>query len=59
MRYVIIEERICCMALYPVEQPMGRMGAEKVVAELIKDMFNRGRQHEVKTVEDLSDQPQM
>lgn len=58
VRWVIIEERLRCLALYPVEQPMGRAGAEAIVAELIKDMFNRGRRHEVMTVEDLTDGPQ-
>lgn len=59
VRWVIVEERLRCLALYPVEQPMGRDGADRLVAELIKDMFNHGRRHELLTVDDLSDQLQL
>jgi hypothetical protein len=57
-RHVIVEERLRCLALYPLEKPMGMAGAQALLAELLKDMFNKGRRFEKITVDDLSEAPQ-
>jgi len=53
-----IADQMKCLALYPLEQPMGTAGARALVAELVNDMFNRGRHGAALTLEDLSDSPQ-
>lgn len=60
---VVIAEHLRCLALYPLEQPMGEAGAAALLAELISDMTNRGRRGDAEqlqrlTLDDLSDAPQ-
>jgi len=57
-RHVIVTERLRCLALYPIEKPMGRAGADALLAELLKDMFNKGRKFETITLDDISEAPQ-
>ena len=56
-RFVVVNERLRCLALYPLEQPMGMAGAQGILAELLRDFFNKGRRHEVVTLEDISEEP--
>lgn len=53
-----VGELLKCLALYPLDRPIGRAGAEALMAELIADMFDHGRKVKRITLEDLSDQPQ-
>lgn len=57
-RHVIVDERLRCLALYPLDKPMGLAGAQALLAELLRDFFNKGRRHEIVTLEDISEQPQ-
>ena len=54
----VIGEHLKCLALYPLEQPMGTAGAQALMAELIADMFNRAQKVNRLTLEELSDKPQ-
>lgn len=54
----VIAEHLQCLALYPLEAPMGRAGAEALMAELIADMFNKAAKINRLTLDDLSDKPQ-
>lgn len=51
-----IQDKLRCLAIYPLESPMGRAGAQALMAELIKDMFPRKMDRV--TLDDLSDTPQ-
>lgn len=53
----VITELTQCLAIYPVENPMGPEGAEAYVAKLVNDMFNKGSRVEKKTLDDLSEAP--
>lgn len=50
----VLRDHIKCLALYPLDQPMGRAGAE---AFILNDKFNHGRRHEHMTLEDVDDAP--
>lgn len=57
-RHVIVQERLRCLALYPLTEPMGLAGAEKLLAKLLRDFVNKGRRFETVTLDDLSEDPQ-
>lgn len=58
-RHVIVTERLKCLALYPIEQPMGMAGAQLLLEKLLRDFVNKGRKFETVTLDDISDEPQM
>ena len=53
----VLRDHVKCLALYPLDQPMGRAGAEAFVQEILNDKFNHGRRHEHMTIEDVDDAP--
>jgi hypothetical protein len=57
-RHVVVTERLRCLALYPLEKPMGMEGAQALLEKLLRDFVNKGRKFETVTLEDLSDEPQ-
>jgi hypothetical protein len=57
-RHVVVTERLRCLALYPLEEPMGMAGAHALLEKLLRDFVNKGRKFETVTLEDLSDEPQ-
>lgn len=54
----VIAEHLQCLALYPLDAPMGAAGAEALMAELIADMFNKAAKINRLTLAELSDKPQ-
>ena len=52
-----LADHLKCLALFPLEKPMGADGAQAFLAEIINDKFNRGRKFSKMGLEDVDDRP--
>jgi len=53
----VLADHMKCLALYPLDQPMGLGGAQAFVQTIINDKFNHARQFQSMTLEDVDDRP--
>ena len=50
-------QQLKCLALYPLDRPMGLDGARKYLAEIIKDKFRHGSRCDPMALQDLTADP--
>lgn len=53
----LLRDQRKCLAIYPLDKPMGSSGAEAFIQAILNDKFNHGRRHENMTLEDVDDAP--
>lgn len=53
----VLEDKMLCLSQYPLDKPMGIVGARAFVQEILNDKFNHGRKYQHITIDDVDDRP--
>jgi hypothetical protein len=55
----VLADHMKCLALYPLDAPMGKAGAEAYVQSIINDKFNHNRRFQTMTLADVDESPRI